>query len=52
MKELARERQAVRQAFEGLRMHPVLFELGARPHAPCSLYRAYIEQSHIFIGIY
>ena len=29
-----------------------MFELGARPHPPRALYRAYLEQSHIFIGIY
>ena len=27
-------------------------ELGARPYAPQDLYRSYIEQSQIFIGIY
>ena len=31
---------------------PVLFELGARPHPPRDLYRAYLAQSHIFLGIY
>jgi predicted ATPase len=30
----------------------VLFELGARPHPPRELYRAYLEQSDIFIGLY
>ena len=34
------------------RLAPVLFELGARPHPPRDLYRAYLDQSHIFIGIY
>jgi predicted ATPase len=29
-----------------------MFELGARPHPPRDLYRAYLEQSHVFIGIY
>jgi predicted ATPase len=29
-----------------------MFELGARPHAPRALYRAYLEQSDVFIGIY
>ena len=33
-------------------MTPVLFELGARPHPPRDLYRSYLAQSHIFIGIY
>ncbi len=50
--ELAGERSAVRRAIERLRLTPVLFELGARPHPPRSLYRAYLEQSHVFLGIY
>ena len=50
--ELNPERTAVRQAIEHLHLAPVMFELGARPHAPRSLYRAYLAQSHIFIGIY
>src|ERR671915_214507 len=50
--ELAEERRAVRRAVEGLQLTPVLFELGARPHPPRSLYRAYLEQSHVFLGIY
>lgn len=29
-----------------------MFELGARPHAPRNLYREYLAQSQIFIGIY
>jgi predicted ATPase len=29
-----------------------MFELGARPHPPQELYRAYLEQSDIFIGLY
>ena len=29
-----------------------MFELGARPHPPRELYRAYLAQSHVFIGIY
>lgn len=35
-----------------LRLTPVLFELGARPYPPRDLYRAYLEQSDVFIGIY
>src|SRR5512139_599175 len=50
--ELAPERAAVRKAIEQLRLAPVMFELGARPHPPRALYRAYLEQSQIFIGIY
>lgn len=50
--ELAEERRAVRAAIERLRLTPVMFELGARPHPPRELYRAYLEQSHVFVGIY
>jgi predicted ATPase len=52
LKELAPERRAVRAAIERLTMAPVMFELGARPHPPRELYRAYLEQSDIFVGIY
>jgi predicted ATPase len=50
--ELAEERLAARQAIDELRLVPVLFELGARPHPPRDLYRAYLAQSHVFVGIY
>ncbi|MEA2432798.1 MAG: hypothetical protein QOG54_255 [Actinomycetota bacterium] len=52
MTELAAERAAATDAIRALRMIPVLFEIGARPHPPKELYRAYLEQSHIFLGIY
>jgi predicted ATPase len=52
LKELAAERRAARSAIERLRMAPVMFELGARPHPPRDLYRAYLEQSDIFVGVY
>ena len=52
LQELAAERAAARSAIERLRLIPVLFELGARPHAARALYRAYLEQSHVFVGIY
>jgi len=52
LQELADEREAVHQAIVQLRLNPVLFELGARPHPARALYRAYLAQSHIFIGIY
>src|SRR5512135_901995 len=52
LQELADERTAAREAIERLRLTPVMFELGARPHPPRELYRAYLDQSHIFIGIY
>lgn len=50
--ELADERRAVREAIESLRLTPVMFEQGARPHPPRALYRAYLEQSDVFIGLY
>ena len=50
--ELADERKAVARAIEALRLTPVMFELGARPHPPQELYRAYLAQSDIFIGLY
>ena len=50
--ELAAERQAVRDAVARLRLVPVLFELGARPHPPRPVYRSYLAQSQVFVGIY
>jgi predicted ATPase len=52
LRELGDEREAVRSAIERLRLAPVMFELGARPHPPRDLYRSYLAQSDIFIGIY
>jgi predicted ATPase len=52
LQELADERAAAREAIEALRLIPVMFELGARPHPARALYRAYLEQSHVFVGIY
>ncbi|WP_173922587.1 DUF4062 domain-containing protein [Agromyces sp. Marseille-P2726] len=52
LKELEPERRAARAAIERLRLAPVMFELGARPHPPRQLYRAYLEQSDVFVGIY
>ena len=52
LQELAAERQAVQEAIAGLRLVPVMFELGARPHRPQNVYRAYLDQSQIFVGIY
>ena len=52
LRELAQERQAVRAAIERLQLAPVMFELGARPHPPRELYRSYLAQSDVFIGIY
>jgi predicted ATPase len=50
--ELAAERQAVTAAVTQLHLTPVLFELGARPYPPRELYRAYLQQSDLFVGIY
>src|SRR5207248_661695 len=52
LQELAPERAAALAAIAGLRLTPVLFELGARAHPPRHLYRAYLAQSDVFIGIY
>src|SRR5512146_949697 len=52
LKELAEERDVVRQSILKLRLQPVLFEAGARPHPARELYQAYLSQSHVFIGIY
>ncbi|GAA1943791.1 ATP-binding protein [Microbacterium deminutum] len=52
LRELADERRAARAAIERMRLAPVMFELGARPHPPRELYRSYLEQSDVFVGIY
>jgi predicted ATPase len=52
LQELADERKAVKEAIQNMHLTPVMFEQGARPHAPRDLYRQYLFQSHIFIGIY
>jgi len=43
--ELQHERVAARAAIEQLRLVPVMFESGARPHPAQALYRAYLQQS-------
>jgi hypothetical protein len=50
--ELAPGRQAVRDAVTRLRLVPVMFELGSRPHPPRQVYRDYLAQSQIFVGVY
>src|SRR5215831_8819611 len=50
--ELAAERRATRDAVTGLQLTPVVFEAGARPYPARDLYRAYLSQSDVFIGIY
>ena len=52
LEELAEERRAVSRAISALRLAPVMFELGARPHPPQELYRAYLAQSDVFVGLY
>jgi hypothetical protein len=52
LREVAAERRAVRHAVTRLRLVPVMFELGARPDPPRPVYRAYLAQSQVFVGIY
>jgi predicted ATPase len=52
LRELAEERAAIRSVLAHLSLTPVMFELGARPHPPRALYRSYLDQSHVFVGIY
>ncbi|MBC8172258.1 MAG: DUF4062 domain-containing protein, partial [Chitinophagales bacterium] len=52
LQELAEERDIVKKAIQNIQLIPVMFELGARPHAPRDLYREYLAQSQIFVGIY
>ena len=52
LRELAAERAAARTAIERLMLSPVMFETGSRPHPPRELYRAYLAQSDVFVGIY
>ena len=52
LSELAEERRAVSRAISALRLTPVMFEVGARAHPPQDLYRAYLAQSDMFVGLY
>ena len=52
LEELAAERAAARRAIARLHLVPVWYESGARPYPPRSMYRAYLEQSQVFVGIY
>ncbi|MFW9868337.1 MAG: DUF4062 domain-containing protein [Candidatus Thorarchaeota archaeon] len=52
LKEMLKEREAARKSIANLHLAPIMFELGARPHDARDLYRAYLEQSDIFIGVY
>jgi Domain of unknown function (DUF4062) len=49
LEELAEERAAALRAIRRLHLVPVWFESGARPHPPQSMYRAYLQQSQIFV---
>src|ERR1700757_419469 len=50
--EFVEERRAVARAISALRLTPVMFEQGARPYPPRDVYRAYLAQSDVFIGLY
>jgi predicted ATPase len=52
LRELAAERAAAQSAITRLHLTPTMFELGARHHPPRDLYRAYLAQSEVFVGIY
>ena len=52
LEELAAERAAARRAIARLQLVPVWYESGARPHPPRPMYRAYLKQSQVFVGIY
>src|SRR5499427_8894907 len=51
LEELAPERVAARRAIARLHLVPVWYESGGRPHPPRSMYRAYLAQSQVFVGI-
>ena len=51
--ECAAERAVVRDVIRSINHEPILFEeIGARPHPPRDIYKARLEISQIFIGIY
>src|SRR5215470_15949022 len=52
LEEMAEERRAVSRAISALRLVPVMFELGARPYPPAEVYRSYLAQSDVFVGLY
>ncbi len=52
LQELAAERKAAREGIERIHLSPVMFEVAARAHPPRDLYRAYLAQSDVFVGIY
>ena len=50
--ELSAERGAAAEAVAGMLLAPVLFELGTRSSSPRTMYRAYLDHSDVFVGIY
>jgi predicted ATPase len=50
--ELAEERRAVSRAVSALRLTAVMFEAGARPYPPAEVYRSYLAQADVFLGVY
>ncbi len=52
IEELKKERNAVISTIRDLKLHPIFFEEGARPNNPRDVYKAYLEQSPIYIGIF
>jgi predicted ATPase len=52
LEELSADRHAAREAITRLHLTPVMFEIGARTHPARDLYRAYLDQSDVFVGIY
>lgn len=52
IEELKEERTAAINAVQDLKLHPIFFEEGARSNNPRDVYKALLEQSHIYIGIF
>jgi hypothetical protein len=52
LEELAEELAAALRAIRPLHLVPLWYDSGARPHPPQSMYRAYLAQSQISVGIY
>src|SRR4051794_13505664 len=52
LNELVTEREAARAAITRLRLTPGVFEPGPPPPPPRELYRSYLAQSDVFVGIY
>lgn len=50
--DLTQQRAAAKRAIQSLHLIPVMFETAARPHPPRALYRAYLEQSDVFVAVY